>query len=84
MIINEFRENDLNKIIEQLRWAYTSCSCEQELNLRNWVERGKPIKKVVLSSTRKLYGMAEKNLDYLIILYTLHLFFHLKKYMSKW
>ena len=66
MTINDVRESDLKRIIDNLHWDYYWKKCKLESVLTKWSVKGEPIKVTVLDSTRELFNMAERNLEYLI------------------
>lgn len=65
MTVDESRENDLKKIIRNLRWCYMSDYYEVKRSLEQWAEDGKPIKKLVIEQIRDLCNKAEKNEIYI-------------------
>lgn len=68
MTINDVRESDLKRIIDNLHWDYYWKKCKLESVLTKWSVKGEPIKVTVLDSTRELFNMAERNLEYLNLL----------------
>jgi len=68
MTVNEFRESDLKRIIENLHFDYERDYYQLHHDFRKWAERGEAIKKNVLNETRGLYSKAERNIEYLNIM----------------